>query len=472
MAVAVRCPECRAKLKFDAPPEPDESIECPKCGHAFEPVAAAMAGDLPRKAKSMDDAPRKTKPVDDAPRKAKSNGEAKPRKAEKEPKKKLAADEDTTGKKRKIKKKKSNKKLLTFMIGGAFVILSMIGGLGYFLFSKSSKMREMASCIPADCNIVRGLNTGQIGRIPAYKAEYTKQLANSPIGGVAEVLAKSMSMETDDFLDYALIGKRVGSGDSVVLVFRTKRSISGATLGPALGGVAAPVAGQNAYAFTGGPLAGYALYCPTDRIVVVITPGKGKDDLLQKSAAARANPESSFYGKMNKTGTKAATAQIWTVIRTEGATASYIRDLAPGLKTDFAPLTTQMDKSTMVAYWTSFGAKGVRMGIGLQCDSSESASSVVDFLRNGEMAKGDDATIPNSFTTTYSQSKSKEFKEFLANISYKCTGDCAYFESTVGKERVTSLLNVFASPSLGESAASGSGARGAGGGLTAGPAGP
>ena len=45
MAVELRCPECRTKLRLKETPDAGTEIECPKCGHGFP---APEADDGPK----------------------------------------------------------------------------------------------------------------------------------------------------------------------------------------------------------------------------------------------------------------------------------------------------------------------------------------------------------------------------------------------------------------------------------------
>src|SRR5262245_31506095 len=101
VAFQTRCPECNAKLRFDEPPDSDEAIECPRCGHVFDSADAK-------------EEPKVQKPIrsSDKPRKKKKSGEKKDPKA---PKKRIA------------KKKKANLFLLWMLLGATAVIAPALG---------------------------------------------------------------------------------------------------------------------------------------------------------------------------------------------------------------------------------------------------------------------------------------------------------------------------------------------------------
>src|SRR5262249_55135349 len=112
MAVELRCPECRAKLRLPVAPEADSEIECPKCGHVFptdENVVHAGSAD------AADDKPKKKKSTSD-------DADEKPKKDEKKGDK-AAGEGAKKPKKRKWKKKQTNKVAMWAVIGGAVLFV-------------------------------------------------------------------------------------------------------------------------------------------------------------------------------------------------------------------------------------------------------------------------------------------------------------------------------------------------------------
>src|SRR5262245_39399376 len=115
MAVELRCPECRAKLRLSAAPEEGSEIECPKCGHVFPAPRDSTAG---KRDESADEPRKKGGDADTATKTAK-----KPNKS---------ADPQAP-RRRKLKKRKSNRYLLVgVIVGGLMLLGTFIGAIVWF----------------------------------------------------------------------------------------------------------------------------------------------------------------------------------------------------------------------------------------------------------------------------------------------------------------------------------------------------
>src|SRR5262245_46560979 len=106
MAVELRCPDCRAKLRLSEDPEPGTEVECPECNAVF-PAPDPDTGETP-------DAREKKAKTKDKPKFAK----------------------DRAPRKRKAKKKETNKSALTIVIVGAVLFVSLVVGLLIWYFSR------------------------------------------------------------------------------------------------------------------------------------------------------------------------------------------------------------------------------------------------------------------------------------------------------------------------------------------------
>jgi hypothetical protein len=443
MAFQVRCPECRAKLKLDAEPDADEAIECPKCGTEFDATAARMAGAAAEpkakakggaeksvQVKEKTAAPPKEKPAPPAP------GKAMP-------------------KKRRAKKKKSNKAVLTIMLVGALVILAGIGTVAYFLISKSGRQEEILSCVPGECNLVRGVNTGHVYKYTQYKSEGDRSMAG-PLRECWDAIASGLSLPAEEAgsPEYAVLAKqKTGGSTSSMIVYRTRKPLSSTTIFSAMGAEVA-AGNQTAYRISGsGGLGGSIVYTPTNRLIVVVLRGGQQNDLLQKSVAARQQPENSFWTKMGMTGRKVSGGSIWVIVRTEGGLANYVKDMKKPVESSFGSLPQQMEQTKVFGMWTSFGAK-MTFGAALQCDSPEAASTLVSAIRDGPMGKQEDQPeIPNELKRGVHQLQQKEFSEFNSNLKFYSRGDCAYLQSFMtNKDRAGNALRLFGNPGIADSA--------------------
>src|SRR5688572_6726557 len=142
MAVELRCPDCRAKLKLKEAPEAGTEVECPKCGTVF-------AAPEPE-----------PEPEEDAPKE-------KAEKAEKKAKKKDKAAPGAP-KRRRAKKRETNKVALFAVVGlGLFMLLS-VGGVLIWYFTRTSKSVEMLLYAPEDAQTAVGMNIGHAQKYPEF----------------------------------------------------------------------------------------------------------------------------------------------------------------------------------------------------------------------------------------------------------------------------------------------------------------
>ena len=361
-------------------------------------------------------------------------------------------------KKRRAKKKKSNTTILVMMLVGALVILACVGGMAYFLLSKSGKLEQVLSPVPEDCNLVRGVNVGHIIRYALYKTEADRMMAG-PLKDCWTDVAGRLSLPAGeaDGPEYAVIAKKKAGGTGTVLVYRTREKFDPKALGAALGGAEQPVAGQPTYHVGGGgSLGGSVVYAASDRVIVVVLPGPFQADMVQKSVAGRGQPDNSFYGKMGKTGRKVASGHAWTLVRSDGDLRTYTADMGKLIEKDLKPLGDQMAKAPLFGTWTSFG-RYITFGAAIQCDSAESAASLVNFAREGPMGKGEDQPeIPRSLKQAYSALQQKDMSEFLSNLKFYSEGDCAWVQSRMSsKEKARQALQAFANPAMAETASGG-----------------
>lgn len=408
MATTIRtvCPECGAKLRLDESTPADESIECPKCGSVFSPGGDAIA-----------EAPIEPAPVPKTPKPKKPKGP----------------------KKRRAKVKKTNPVFLASLLGGALVFLLVFGWLFWRLFNSSGKVEEMLTYVPADCNIARGINSGQIRKYPGYAAEIDKIVTADIKAGIQE-LAKAAEMSDNEMSDYVVIARaRKGGATASVYVIRSAKDFDPNKLGTGLGGTAEPIDGQTTYRVGGSGgnniLAGAVVFPATKRVVVVIASGPRQSELVRGAVAGKtAAKDATFYGKCGATGAKVTSGNIWILVRSTDDMKHYAGSTGDAFAEAFKSVSDEMAKTPVFGMWTSYGAAGIRFGLALQASSPERAKELAKAMENGPLGKKDDAEIPNGMKKAYSQSGSKEFREFLSNISFTNSGDCAMVTSKMANE--------------------------------------
>ena len=432
MAYQTRCPECQAKLTLDDIPAADEGIECPKCGNQFTSAAASAAAKGSR-----------------------PEPEKKPKKKEKKGDPKGAPKRDTRAgndiKIRKTKKKKSNRTILYLMSAGALIILCAIGGIGYLLLGRVGKVDEIMSHVPADFNLIRGMNVSLISRYPGYLPELDPQF-NKEVRDVAAELASAAGQDdAREFVDYAVHAKKKQGGlAGTVFVIRTRTAIDAKAIGAKLG------AEQNAdgtpyYRANGrGAMAGAIVFSPNNRLLVVVPAGPGQDAIFRTSLGGPKAKDTSLAGKYGDAGRKITAGHLWTLVCATGDMQPYISSMGESIKKEFAPLGNQMLKSKYFGTYVTFGTS-IKFGAGIDCESKETAKAIATSLSEGPLGKGDDSEVPNETKKVMHFATVKVFKEtFLANIKYTYTGDCAYLQSYMPFTKSQEMMRIFNNPFLGD----------------------
>lgn len=442
MAYQTRCPECQAKLRLDDTPAADEEVECPKCGTQFTPMASSVAAKPSPKSEKAPKSEKSDKPkLGDKSKKSSKKGDAK-------------AEGDGKKKKYKAKKKKSNVAVMAMMVAGAFVILACIGTIAYLLLSKSGKIEDLLTYVPGDFNHTRGVNVGLINRYPGYKPEMEKQLAVA-IKEVADEIAKAADVEPGLFLDYAISSKkREGGTAGQIFVLKSARKFDATALLAKLGGAAQNIDGQAYTKLAGkaGLLTNACVYAPTDRLVIVVTAAGNQDAVLRASIGGRKQKETTLGAKLGATGGRVTKGNIWLLVQATGDLSGYIKSLGEGVKDSHSQVTSQTEQSKMFGMFVNFGGRGVVMGAALQCANKEAAKSLYTQVSEGPLSKGDDSEPPNDFKKVFSSYATKEFKIYLADLTFNTTGDCAYFQSRLIKDKAQQMLGTFNNPNAADSA--------------------
>ena len=356
-------------------------------------------------------------------------------------------------KKRIIKKKKTNPVLLFGSLGVALAFVIALGiGLFYYL-GKAGKVEEMLCYVPGECNLVRGINTGQIGKYPGF-AQEMDPFITSQVKTAAGDLATAVGFDDGDMMqDYVIIAKsKKGPGSTGrVYVFKAKRSFPKLDpLSDAPGMKASEANGTTYYRSSGkGLLANANIFTPTNKLVVVVAAGPQQTELtIAVSAGGVKNKENMFAGKAGDTGRKVSKGDNWVLVRTDGPLKNYAKDLGASVKAPFPAFGKACETASVIGWWTSYGSKGVSFGGGVECADSTEAWDVVRSMRESELGKQDDAEIPNDMKRAVSQSSSKEFREFLSKLGFYGYGRSAYFTARMSGENGKQFTRTFHGPSI------------------------
>ena len=437
MAFDTRCPECKAKLQLDEAPDSDLPIECPKCGSLFRAPRPAGA--------SKDDGGSK-KPKDD--------------KAPEDKKSKSGAKKPFVAKKKKAKKKRTNPVFLLAAIGFGFIALVVIFSTLIWLAGRASRVEEMLTYVPGDANWARGVNVSQLAKYPGYTGEVTKFLT-ADVKAAADEFATAAGQDPAIFVDYLIIAKtHAANGTGTMYVLRSARSMKPGTGRAIQNATESNVGGETVYKFGArapGILAGSTAYMPTNRLMVIVTPSRLQDAMINGSTTGKKAKKDSFAGSLDPTSKLMVRGSIWLLVRMTGSLKPYLDTSVQKVDQDFKNLHTEAKSAPTFGLWTSPGGTGVRVGIGFECKDAAAAKALVKYMKDGQLGKGDESEPTNQMKTagiSFVQNK-KTFGEFMQYLDFRNEKSCAYLVSVVSGDNAKQLLDLFNKPDMGSDASGG-----------------
>ncbi|MBY0457421.1 MAG: zinc-ribbon domain-containing protein, partial [Gemmataceae bacterium] len=323
MAVELRCPDCRAKLRLPEPPEPGTEVECPKCGTAF---AAPEPDDDPKP---------KKKPARDE-----DDGEGKPRKKDRDkgdgegdkPKKKPAAkDKDAKGpRKRKAKKKETSNTLLIVVVGAGLLLLAAVVGVVVWFLGRTSKSVEMMYYLPEETEVVGGLNLGHAQKYPELYKSLSGSFGGTEFKAAGDALATALgAKDGDELMDYVVCGNgKSGATPVAATVIRTKTEFDQGALAKLPGAKAQNAAGKSYYTANGFKGGGRVkVFAPTNRLIVYC-PDNTPDPVFQKMLDGNQSTRDKTIGvRAAALGKRTTRGTFWILAMSEGAMRAGV---APG----------------------------------------------------------------------------------------------------------------------------------------------
>ncbi|MBX9580748.1 MAG: zinc-ribbon domain-containing protein, partial [Gemmataceae bacterium] len=418
MAVELRCPDCRAKLRLAEAPEPGVEVECPKCQTVF-PAPDPDTGEVP------DDRSRKKRPDDGADRPA-----DKPK-----PARKPGADPKATPKKRKAKKQKTNKALLYTIVAVAVVFVGAVGGLLYWFFNRQPAAMEMMSYLPEDCWTASGGNIGHLQKYPEFFQRVEALYSGQPFVSVAGAFGDALGQKTNDYLDSVVTGSTRGGGGYTV-VLRTKKEFDPGVLAklPAAREVQADggkyyqanVDGQSVRAFA-----------PTRRLVVFAAAGVPEGTLRTMMKANKGNEDKTLPGRAGALARRTVRGTAWVFFLLEAGDKPAVREEGAGgglsgdnaLRTHGAALLSAAKGVGMKA---SVGSRSVRAEVIFQYPDSDKAAEQYKKFKDSSLAKGDEEDPPKWWKELGNQVGNKKVQaELLSNVSATSSGELFIYYSQV-----------------------------------------
>jgi hypothetical protein len=444
MAVELRCPKCKAKLRLPIEPEPDSEIECPKCEHVFpceENLVHAGAGD-------------------DRPKKKKADGDEKPKKAAEPAKgdKQAGGEQPKKRKKKKGKKKKTPPLVIAGIVAGVVMFLA-VAGVAVWFFTKKSSSQEMMTYLPDDCNVVFGLNLGHIQKYPEFYKTCQGTFANTGFKKAGDALAKATGKETiDDVVDYVVQGVGKSGGATV---FKTKEEYDPALLAKIPGAREETVGGVKVYRIPDIRELGYGglrVFGPTNRLVVFC--GVSNDKLGLMVGGNKENMDNTAYVRSGSLGKQTIRGTVWrfTVdVKVGGPTIGegQLINVQQGG-------TPSEDDKAFAQEWQGIasGAKGmgVKASVGsrevrgefyVQYDDSEAATNKLKSWKEKTWIKDEEAEVPKWFKSVADKSGAGKTAVQVVRdgLSFKSSGDLfiirTSMETKLLQNGVSNLVNAF-----------------------------
>jgi hypothetical protein len=437
MAVELRCPDCRAKLRLPDEPEPGSDVECPECNAVF-PAPDPDTGEVP------DDRGGKQK---------KKKGDLK----------KPAAPKDNSPRKRKAKKKETNSTALTLIIIGAVLFLSLVVGLLVWYFSRKPASYEMMNYLPEDATSAVGLNIGHIHKYAEFKKTVEPTYANLGFQQAINAVAKALGIEPDAVPDYMVQGWGKNGGS---LVIRTKKEFDQEDISKLPGAQKGVLNGETYYTITpfpklfgGGNL---KVFAPTKRLIVfaeynlpqpsfqnMMTGNKGGDTLNKRLGG---------LGKRTTRGT------FWTISvldTTNKPKDIDKKDLDAGKGAFQAMSASTAAKGHGYGFKASLGSRAIRFEVALWFEGdSDIPSDLYRKNRDSDLTKAqDDSSLDppkwwKDFGDTFIGSK-KVVNELFTNLGYKASGDLFIVYSECETKNVMEVLASLVSKITGQNSGGG-----------------
>jgi zinc-ribbon domain len=395
MAVELRCPECRAKLRLPTAPEEGSEVECPKCGHVF---AAELAGAAARAREETDEPRPRKKPAEDV-------AEKPPK-----PKKKKAPAGQGTPRKRLLKKRKNNPYVLYGAIGGGVLLLGVFLGAVLWFFNRQSASQEMMLYLPDDCDEVSGINLGHLQKYPEFYTNSKTSFANTGFKKAADQFSKALGQETDETITYVVQGEGNGLGATVL---RTKEEFDTGLLSRLPNAKKGTRNGVDYYVIDDIPELGYGgikVFAPTNRIVVFTrfdTPDNKFDAMLTGHAGS---PDATPFARSGQLGKQVVRGTAWKfMIYGRSVTKLTMPAQASGgsesdedmLKREIAEI---LANAKGCGYKASVGSREVRGEFVVWYKDSDEANGMLKKWREKEWVQDEEKDPPKSLKALASES--------------------------------------------------------------------
>jgi hypothetical protein len=449
MAVELRCPECRTKLRLSQAPEPDSEIECSKCGSVFptdENLVRAGEADedeKPKKKKSVEDNGKEEKAKNDPDGDAKKN--------------KKKADVPFKRKKRRAKKRKTNPVVMWSIIGGAVILSSIAAGILIWMAGKKGATQEMMSYLPDDCDEVSGMNYGHMQKYPEFFKACENQFTGKGFKRAADIFAKAIGSKTDDVLDLVIQGEgkaggKADGGPVESTVFRTKQEFDTSLLKNMPGAKEYSAEGVKYYTIDDIPELKYQdlrVFAPTNRIVVFCRGDMGEARFKAMLTGNKDNPDNTTFKRAGPLIKAVTRGTVWKFFLYD---RSIPRPEAPpppkdgredpenDLKKEIAEICSASKGS---GYKASVGSRDIRGEWAIWFKDSDAATTMAKKWKDKEWMKDDEKQPPRWWKIVAGKSGGGKTAENALKdaLSFRSSGETFTIRTSLETKTLTPSLN-------------------------------
>ncbi len=433
MAIELRCPDCRAKLRLKAAPQPGTDIECPKCEAVF--TAPDLDDD------DADTPPPKKKKIPEVASKAK------------------AADQKTDSpkaplprgpRKRRAKKKETSKLSLILMIGAAVVMVGVMSGTLIWFFTRTSKAVEMFYYVPEDAQFAIGINIGHAQKYPKFYEQVKSSQEGTDFKIAGQTIAKAAGTDFEALIDYMVRADSFSQGSAIV--FRTKEEFDSEALAKIPNATKKTASGVTYYVTPNILPGGQSgiVFAPTNRLIVVCRRDMENKPAFQKMLTGHAdNREKTLGIRMGPLGKRITRGTFWqmtlydnnvrppsppqTQPTTPGGAGGAPQQPGDDTEEQFKRVQAEaLNGAQGMGVKASLGSREVRFEIVVWHKDSDKASEYAKKMQDSELGKGDEGEPPRWFKNkTQGLGDRKVAAQLLSNIGFGSSGELFYAKSAV-----------------------------------------
>jgi hypothetical protein len=466
MAVELRCPECRSKLRLSQAPEPESEIECPKCGNVF-----TSDRNLIRKNTSDDEDVEGDKPMKNSETVAENKSSSPAKKNDKT----KANDKPFRRKKRRAKKRKANPVVVWSIVGGGVVALIFVIVVLVLTLGRKSVTQQMMMYLPEECDEVTGLNIGHLQKYPDFYRACESQMVGKGFMKAADVLGAALGSDGKTVLDYVMqgVGKSSEGTPVEATVLRTKTEFDTGLLKKIPGAKEYSAGGVKYYTIDDIPelkYPGLRVFAPTNRIVVFCRGDISESKFKTMLSGNQDNPDAAPYKRAGPLIKQVTRGTVWQFMlygrSVSKPTPNIPKDGAKGESDEDAfkkVLVDTVGSAQGCGFKASVGSRDVRGEWVIWFKDSDAPYNLAKKWKDTEWIKDDEKAPPRWWGLMANKSgggktASNAVKD---NLSFRSSGEIfsvrASLETNVLKLGVGQLVSAFTGVQGGRMGPGGSG---------------